>query len=60
MFPSFITYYALAVWRNLAQVASTATDAQITKIASICQAVSSWLKNTTARKAAITGFRKKS
>lgn len=44
---------------NWAQRASTATEEQITRMATTCQAVSCWLKKTTARKAAMTGLRKK-
>lgn len=50
---------AVRGWRNRPQEASTATEMQMTTIASTCQVVSPWLRNTTVRKAAITGLRKK-
>ena len=52
-------YIPEAVQRSLAQKASTNTEAQMTPIANICQAVRIWLRNNTARMAAITGLRKK-
>ncbi len=54
----YFIYHILPVFLNFAQTASTTTEAQITKIASACQAVSAWLRNITAKQAAITGFRK--
>ena len=50
---------AVRGWRSHPQDASTATDAQMTIIASTCQVVRPWLKKTTARNAAMTGLRKK-
>jgi len=50
---------AVAARWDLAHAASTKTEAQMTAIASVCQGVRVWLRNITAKKAAITGLRKK-